>query len=396
MFFSKFVAALYRGKLFTYQRMPGLHRALRQMRHSIAAAIRVLAPAKYARFGPPKNLISLYELLLSGDPTVKGRILFHRQKVLATEANSMAALAGLDHRTTQPFPALWSHHREARLVTRTLGLILPPKQFVVESSYPGAEWLEPASQYLRLPRATRLKGNYTSIVSLWNKNNVTPNFSHWLLDALPRLAAMEEFPADTTALTPGPLAAYQIESLKMLGLEGRFRRTPEEHLIVENYYLSSPTSQNVRDNPYALDFLRRSFLPKASTNYNGPKRFIIDRSGAGRGLINREEFNSFFRDLGWAIIDTATLSLADEIKLFAEAEAFAGAIGSGFTNAVWCKPGCAVFQIVPHNFFEPSTEWICKRNELRWRFLVCEGDFSFCAKAPMAEVKRVLKELDLL
>lgn len=362
----------------------------------LCAALRVLCPEGWTRVGPPRRVISQYELLKEKAPGVSGRIVLHGQPTTEFGPGTLAAWGGVDESQFQPRPIIVTHNKDARLVTRTLGLAVRPKALVSDCSYPGILWQEPANNYVYLPGETYLKGNYTSVVSFFVKNNFVPNFSHWLLDALPRLAVMDEFPADTVVLVPSKLAGYQRESLEMLGLGQRYRLTPERHLRVENYYFSSPTGWNVRENKYAVDFLRRTFLPKASAGFSGPKRFVIDRPTHARGMINRTEFNAFFEKLGWAIVDTGEMSFADEIKLFSEAEAIAGVIGSGFTNAVWCKPGCAVFQIVPENINEPSTEWICHHNQLRWRYLLSPANRHRQPTVDMTAVKRILGELGLV
>jgi hypothetical protein len=385
-----------RCAIYVSQRFPGVFRFLHRTRAFLVCLVRPISPRFLLRIGPPRSNISLYKLLKLRDGSVKGRILFDSQPTTPLTPGTLSAYWKIDQASFQPYPAFWSFHRNAHLVTKTLGLLIEGKRLALESTYRNSLWHDSAYNYFWLPPAVKLQGNYTSIVSLWNKSHTVANFSHWLLDALPRLAPLEEFPRDTVVLTPGNLANYQVETLRLLGLEKRFRPTHEQHLLVENYYFSSPTSLHVRENVHALQFLRKNFLPKASAGFKGPKRFIIDRAGLTRGLLNRKEFNQFFEDLGWAIIDPGSFSFADEIKLFADAEAYAGPIGSGFTNAVWSQPGCAVLQIVPHNCLEPSTEWICQRNKLRWRFIVCEGDANLRVTVDLRDVKKTLKELGLL
>ena len=127
-------------------------------------------------------------------------------------------------------------------------------------------WDDPAWNYFCLPKVTRLKGNWTSLVSRWVPNDNVPTFSHWIMDALPRLALLSEFPSDTKILVPARLAGYQKETLKLLGLLDRCRHTPENHLLLENYYFSPPTAQIACYNPYAVQFLRQTFLPLADSS----------------------------------------------------------------------------------------------------------------------------------
>jgi hypothetical protein len=391
--------------LFLFAAIPGVYRgaiwfrrtALRRARSIVGNVARAIFPESSIRFGPPKRAISLLPLLKANDPNVEGKIVLERQEITPMPPDSLSHICGQQTWMYQPFPIIWTHHKNARLVGRTLGLVLPPKTFVLESTYGNhGLWTDPAYNYVYLPPPVELRGNYTSVLSFWVRNNVVPNFSHWLLDALPRLAALDCFPEDTKVLVPGRLAEYQKESLRLLGLEDRIRYTPESHLLVESYYLSSPASMIACESAYTLSFLRQRLLPKASPTFKGPKRFIIDRQGVTRGIQNGEEFNQFFRDLGWAIIDTATLSFADEIKLFMDAEAFCGAIGSGFTNAVWSRPGCAVIQLVSETVMDGSTEWICTRNQLRWRFMICPHDARQRIYVDLKQVRKILEDLSLI
>jgi hypothetical protein len=386
-------------------RIPGGYRvlirfrriSLRRLRSIIGNFARAIFPESWSRLGPPKRAISLFALLKASDPSVEGKIILERQEITPMPPDSLSAACNVDTTIYQPFPVISTRHQNARLVSRTLGLVLPRKTFVIESTYGEISlWGEPAYNYIYLPRALHLRGNYTSIVSMWVRNHVVANFSHWLLDALPRLAALDWLPPDTIVLVPGALAEYQKESLRLLGLGERFRPSSERHLIVENYFLSSPPSMVVCESAYSLAFLRERFLPKASPGFKGPKRFVIDRQGVTRGVQNVDEFNEFFRDLGWAIVDTAKLNFADEIKLFMDAEAYCGAIGSGFTNAVWSNPGCAVIQFVSDNVMDGSTEWICARNHLRWRFMMCPADTSLRVHVDLKKLRAILEDLSLI
>jgi capsular polysaccharide biosynthesis protein len=406
------------------RRVPGLVqlkrwwgiRARARLRSWLASCVAAFVPRTSRRWGTPQKAIVLYELLQSG--RVTGRVVTHGQTPSRLPADSMQVRCGLGQHSEQPWPILWTRHANAHLISSSLALELPEKKIALESIYgrkslsPRAEhaqsaeeradlllkalWSEPARSFFRLPAPVALKGPYTSIISRWTPTRGTPNFSHWFLDALPRLAVLPEFPADTKILVPAALAPYQVESLKMLGVRDRIRRTVEENLIVEDYWFSSPASMVVCDSPYSVDYLRKQFLPHASPSFVGPKKFIIDREGHFRAIANRKEFNRFFEQIGWKIIKTETLSLADEIKLFKDAEAICGMVGSGFTNAVWCSPGCKIIQILPETLLDGSTEWICMHNQLVWRFLVCPGDLRFNGQVNLQELASILRELELL
>jgi capsular polysaccharide biosynthesis protein len=312
---------------------------------------------------------------------------------------SLLAIGTHDEHNQQPWPIFWSEHLHAELVSESLALqlrtedaypltarrvtpeslpeFLKGKLIATESIYGAWRFrTDPASRYFRLPRATTLKGNWTSIISRWVPVGQAPTYSHWLMDALPRLALLPELPPDTSILVPARLADYQRESLKLLGVLDRCRPTTEKHLEIEHYFFSAPTAMLDCYNPYALKFLRNSFLSHADPNYSGPKRFFITRVGKTRQIENLEDVLAFFEKLGWSIIDTDGLPFAQEIKLFAEAEAFCTSTGSALSNAVFCSPGCAIVELAPDYILDAWVDWISRVLGLKYSFLICPSDYS--------------------
>jgi hypothetical protein len=386
------------------RRHPALHRPLRKIRLLLTEKIpalfidlwRVLAPARSFRFGPPKGSFSICQSLLH-EQRRPGRVVLTDQGAPEVPPDSLLVISNLKQHTSQPWPIFWSRHKNARLVASSLALLDERKCLCRESVYSDM-CLEddPAWRYAVLPEPTLLSGNWTSLVSRWCPNGGAAPFSHWIMDALPRLALLKEFPADTQIMVPARLAGYQKESLKLLGLLDRVRCTPERHVIAENYYFSAPTAMISTYNPYGVNWLRSVFLPHADKSYQGPKRFIIQRKGKSRGIKNEAEVNDYFQKLGWAIIDTETLTFAQELQLFSNAEAFAGVLGSGFTNAIWSPPGCKVITFVADTWLDGWTEWICHVNRLDYHWQSFASDHEMMVTVDPDEVKKLLSKAGLV
>ncbi len=385
------------------RRYPVLHRPLKKARRLLTEKIpmlfvnllRALAPVKSFRVGPPKGSFSFYQSLLH-EGHRPDRIVLTDQGAPKTPPDSLMVISGMNHHKWQPWPILWRHCKTARLVSPSLALLDERKRLCREAVY-GDICVEddPAWRYAILPKPVSLSGNWTSIVSRWCPNEGAPPFSHWIQDALPRLALLKEFPPDTKILVQSALAGYQKETLKLLGLLERVRYTQEKHLIVENYYFSSPTAMIAAYNPYAVDWLRSAFLPLADKSYHGPKRFIIQRKGKTRGIKNEAEVNEFFQKLGWGIIDTEQLTFAQEVELFSKAEAIAGIFGSGFTNALWSPPGCKVITFVPDSFVDGGIEAICVTNKLDYYWQIFPSDHEMRATVDLDSVKKLLAKAGL-
>lgn len=349
---------------------------------------RSLGPASAdSRFGPPKGLFSECQLVREG--VVPGRVILDRQPTKPLVPGSLREACGFHQNDQQPWPIFWSHRREARLVSSSLALLDEQKRLCLEAAFmeQGLPH-EPGYRYFRLPPATRLAGSWTSLISRWS-----PGFHHWFMDALPRLALLDQFPATTRILVPDPLQPYEVETLKMMGLFGRVRPTAERHLIVEDYFFSSPTAMTGCWNPFAVEFLRRSLLDQGDPDWDSPRRFYIRRVGRSRGIANEAEVLRFFEQRGWAILDLERMSMARQIRLFSRADQIAGLHGAAFTNLLWCRPGCVVRELCARTFLNGVYEGMADCLQLNYRHLICDSDPAlFMARVDLEQLRRFIEE----
>lgn len=369
------------------RRFPRLYRALRAVWRAIdglfVGCLRKIIPASVP-WGPPKGFFSDYELLRHGK--VEGKVLLESQIVPPAGAESLRLKCRLEQTLYQPWPVFWTRHPQARLVAQSLVLLDDQKRLSREAAFGPAAETDPAYGNIFLPRATRLDGNWTSIRSRWGDG-----FYHWFLDALPRLALLPALPPDTRIIVPSNLAPFQRDSLQWLGLEHRIRPTRENHLVIEQYYFCSFTSMTGCFNPFAVQFLRRSFLAHADVEYEPPPRFYLRRVGHSRPIDNEKEVLEFFQTRGWAIIDTEQLPLARQIRLFSRAEMICAPHGAGLTNLLWCPPGCKVLELCASTFLNGVYEGLAECLALRYRFLISEGDFTYRSRVHLNEIERALE-----
>lgn len=369
------------------RRWPWLALLLERFRHWAAwlwfGFWRRIIPASW-KFGPPKGFFSIYENLKSG--AVAGRVVLDEQPAPNTTETSLRRVAPLGQHKPLHFPILWSHHREARLVGPTLLLMNDEKRVSIESAWgPIFAPDDPAYRQFRRPPAVRLAGNWTSVVSFWSRG-----FHHWLMDVLPRLALLEEFPGDTRVLVPDGLQRYQRETLAMLGLGERARETSEQHLVIENYFFTAPVAMTGGFSPYAVNFLRRALLDKRDREFATGQKIYIRRVNALRGILNDEEVAEFLAHAGWSIFDTEQLTMAQQIQLFANATHVCALHGAALTNLVWSAPGTRVLEIVPSTFLNGVYEGIAEAAQLNYSYLLCRADTEFRVRVDLNELRKAL------
>ena len=389
-----------RGLIQASRRFEPMHRFFRWLRRNfwqglVEAWIEFLrlAFANSKRFGPPTTLVSVYQILRSGVPPMRGRIVLEDQGTPKVTPDSLMPISGYQQHLHQPWAIFWSHHPNASLVSSSLALA-DGKTLCLESVYQDRRArIDPAWRAFRRARPVHLSGNWTSLVSLWVQTDSRPNWTHWLLDALPRLAVLGEFPPDTRILVPASLFESQKQSLSLLGLLDRCRPTKETHLTVENYYFSSPTAMLECYNPYGIEFLRSSFLPKRDPKYTGPKKFFVTRTGSVRNPADLQTLNDFFSSIGWGLIQPADLTFAQQIKLFSEAEAVCGIVGSGLTNTVFCSPGCQVILLAQDFMPDSWLEWISQVIKAEFRFQICRTDHQQKIQPDIRVLRGILQSL---
>jgi capsular polysaccharide biosynthesis protein len=233
----------------------------------------------------------------------------------------------------------------------------------------------------------RLEGPWTSVVSWWSDG-----FYHWFMDVLPRLALLGEFPPATRILVPPLTMPCQVETLDWLGVREQCVPTTATHLRVEDYFFSSPTAMTGGSDARAVEFLRSSFLGRADTAAETPRKVFVHRAGGRRGLVNESDVLDFMTQRGWTVVDTAALPMARQISLFAGADAVCGLHGAGLANLLWCRAGCRVFELAPSNYLNGAYEGLAALVSAHHQFLVCEATADFKARVDLKELGSLLAQ----
>jgi capsular polysaccharide biosynthesis protein len=276
----------------------------------------------------------------------------------------------MDQNGHQPWPVFTMLMGDTMLVGSSLAPMSADKLLLNEALYDHRHRTEdPAYNYILLGNPLYLKGNWTSITSRWSLG-----YFHWLMDDLPRLAPILEFPADTGIIIKGKLASYKREALRILGYESRVRETTEKFLNVENFHFSSPVGMSGCTNPYAVAWLRKTFLPNATCDTGLPKKILILRRGKTRGILNMVMLKEALEKRGWIAIDPESVPFAGQIALFANAECIVAEHGAALANLVWCRPGTKVMELCPESFLNGCYEGISLCVGLDHHFEIFKAD----------------------
>ncbi len=187
------------------------------------------------------------------------------------------------------------------------------------------------------------------------------NYSHWLLDMLPKFRLYKEFfkLEDLEYIYLNTVKEYQKSSLNLLGLKNvkiidsnKFRHLECKDLIATqhpSYFKGFILDQAQFVPKWIIDWLRESFLDKSDEiNTNG--KIFIDRSGSLFNhcqIINHKKIIEFLKKKDFEIIKTENLTFKQQISLFKKAKIIVSAHGAGLANLSFCQKNCNIIEIRP-------------------------------------------------
>ena len=210
-------------------------------------------------------------------------------------------------------------------------------------------------------------------------DGVSANYAHWLTEVLPRIAAFWRDPARrrTPLIIDAALHPNLERSLELVVGPGAtiVRLKPEELLRVGTLYNVSPTAYapfKVRPQPadlinqgrfsppalrHAIERLRAS-VGGAQPSVARPK-LVLRRKSTLRHITNEADIGAALVSRGFTAVDTDTLSLDEQVRLFGQAKMVVGATGAAMANLIFCPPDCPVVVMIPR--FRETVVWYWRR-----------------------------------
>jgi capsular polysaccharide biosynthesis protein len=195
-------------------------------------------------------------------------------------------------------------------------------------------------------KVTPLPGTHVSLLAAGIRD-----YRNSMLGGLARLASVPDnylLAAESVLVPEG--AAGQAEALALLDLLPSLsvrQVAPAERLRVETLVLPLSVCGEAAYHPCLLDFYRRISGNVAAGTSNLPRRIYIDHRGTGiRPLRNEEAVIGALGALGFAPVRPLGMSVADQVRLFRQAEAIVSPHGPPLTNLGYCKPGCLVIELL--------------------------------------------------
>jgi capsular polysaccharide biosynthesis protein len=179
------------------------------------------------------------------------------------------------------------------------------------------------------------------------------NYYHFLMDVLPRLALLETEGVPTPDRWYVPLGVrFHREIFELAGfpLDGDvIDAYVHPHVRAETLLAPGIPDVQKRVPPWTVDFIRERLRPADLELVPGRRIYVTrGRERHNRIVVNEEEVVTMLAERGFTVVDPGATSVAEQIRMFAEAEVIVGPHGAALTNLLFVSPGASVIE-----FFAP-------------------------------------------
>ncbi|GAB7018245.1 glycosyltransferase family 61 protein [Halostagnicola bangensis] len=230
-------------------------------------------------------------------------------------------------------------------------------------------------------------------------------YSHWVLTALPRLEGLRRWEEQTgeraTILVPDNASSWVLESLAFFGYgPERVETWTGEPTTVEGLLVPSVRSLEQPRSIYAHRFTYdlsykltspaacrwlRSVARETTSSQRSDtgseieprpagrgRRVYISRSDADRRRVrNRDELLDSLADRGFERYTLSSLSFAEQVRLFLEADIVVAPHGAGLANSVFAND-CAVVELFGSKI-KPTYWMLAAALGLEYEYYLCES-----------------------
>ena len=201
------------------------------------------------------------------------------------------------------------------------------------------------SKWSWFPRFRR--GRFFNLSMFWSFY-----YYHWTCDVLARLhTLLPRLTPDVRVILPPETKPWQIRALELIGLPRNqwLSFAGKRPWIVQHLLYASPVAMTGDHEEKSLHWVRdtiwRNCLGGPPAGPGWRKLYLTRKNTWSRNLVNEEELIPVLLARGFELVDCATLSFDQQVRLFSAASFVVGPHGASFTNVLWSHPGTTVFEI---------------------------------------------------
>jgi len=197
------------------------------------------------------------------------------------------------------------------------------------------------------------------------------NIYHWLIETLIRLKCLDEIPElrKLPLIVRDPLTNFQLETLKIMGVENKIIITNgESFLIDELFFPSIPSTPS--QHPAAMKWLRDKFLIGLPDLGGIKRRLFISRADSNRQVANEDEIFDYLEQQGYIKLVMSELSIMDQIDYFRSAESVVISHGAAGAYLLFAPLLCKVIELHSPKWISHCYFSLCNSLGISYRYLI--------------------------
>ncbi|HET6151797.1 MAG TPA: glycosyltransferase family 61 protein [Marmoricola sp.] len=204
------------------------------------------------------------------------------------------------------------------------------------------------------------------------------NYYHFLHDLLPRLAVLEQSGIERPERWYVPYSkGWQRDLLQIWGIgpDDVIDAATVPHVRADTLVVPSLASIDERNPPWVSTLIRDRMVPAGLQRVPG-KHLYLTRGAArnNRIVLNEAEVMASLEPLGFELVDTGVIPVAEQVTMFAEADIIVAPHGASLANLPFCSPGSALVELFPSLCMFPDFWKVaCGVEGLDYRYLSGAG-----------------------
>jgi capsular polysaccharide biosynthesis protein len=240
------------------------------------------------------------------------------------------------------------------------GTLITSNGSVLQESFAEARWITPTKASLPFTRVEDGIAHFEPPSTLPEFESgfvcvplgATVNYGHFLLDCLPAIVGCCEFlRRGRIPLLMPSLNSWQKRHLELLDLDLEMIEIASPAVLCKTVYHTSIMNHFIHYlTPLINEVARRqlrAISPGVTAGGFGNRIFIERADQVSRKFPGERALIEALSAYGFRAVRTEMLSVDDEIAVLAAADIVIGPIGAGFANAVYCKEGSLIIDIIP-------------------------------------------------
>jgi len=221
-------------------------------------------------------------------------------------------------------------------------------------------------------------------VALLSLSGLENNYGHWLMECLGRYYLLEKSKFKPDYYVISNHKPFQKQFIDLLGIENNRIIPSSENTLIQARELIVPSLLNNWEyvDYRGYRFYQKQYLPAWIGNLykekvlpkikkTAPQKIYISRKlASSRKIENEDEITAYLVKRGFKVYCLETMTVQEQLELFANASIVVGPHGAGFANMIFSPRNTIIFELFPEFYHDAGLRIPAKTLGLNYFYMV--------------------------